>query len=75
MIELVGLFVDKILWIGFFLSILNVLRHGYNLVKTYFENEERDEIKKYIISTKSLIALGLSVAFILMSIFTGISLN
>jgi hypothetical protein len=68
------LLLNKVLLLGLFMSILNVIRHVYKLIQGYFENEEGGNTK-YIISANSLIMLGLSVSFILMTIFSGVTLS
>lgn len=65
------LIINKVLLIIFILSGLNVCREGF-LFGIQLLNEGSDV--NYRLSTKSLLKLGLSFAFILASIFTGISL-
>lgn len=65
---------NKGLMILFILSILNTLRHGYYFIQAMLSATEDEEPKKYILSKKSLILLGLSVAYILSAIFTGITI-
>ena len=66
---------NKVLWFVFFLSVLNVGRHTYRLIQTFFisTNTEEENVR-YILETRDLIILGMSMAFILMSIFSGIVL-
>jgi hypothetical protein len=68
---------NKILMICFFLSCLNTLRHGYYFIQAYLlylsPNEETPV--KYRLSNTSLILLGISIAYILSSLFTGITLK
>lgn len=65
---------NKILMILFILSLLNSIRHGYFFIQAMFSNTEDEEPKKYIISKKSLTLLGLSLAYVLSAIFTGITI-
>lgn len=65
--------IDKGLFVLFFLSCLTVLRHGYFLGQAFLTSTE-EEPKKYRVTPIGLVFLGLSIAFILTSIFTGIKL-
>lgn len=65
---------NKILMIVFFLSCLTTLRHGYYFIQAYFTSTEENPVK-YRISKTSLVFLGLSIALILSSFFTGITLK
>lgn len=61
---------NKILLITFILSVFNCLKHVWGLV-----TKLREEIpSKYEISNKERFLLGLSFAYILTSIFTGIQI-
>lgn len=60
---------NKILFLLFFLSILNVVRHIYFIVQALAINRER-----YVLKDISLWLLGLSIGFILTCIFTGITI-
>jgi hypothetical protein len=62
--------INKLLFIVFFMSVLNILRHSTEIVRRLmFE----DTPEKYIISNKERIILGLSIAYFLTTIFTGIT--
>lgn len=65
---------NKILLIIFFLSILNMVRHVYYFIQAWVKSET-DEPRKYILSKTSLLLLGMSMAYILMTIFNGIFLK
>ena len=65
--------INKILLSVFFLSCLNTIRHTYYFIQTWFTSTPEEPIK-YRISNSALFILGLSVAFILTSIFTGIKI-
>lgn len=60
---------NKILFLLFFLSTLNVVRHLYFIVQALGINKER-----YTLKDSSLWLLGLSIGFILTCIFTGITI-
>ena len=65
---------NKILLIIFFMSILNVFRHLYYFTQAMIKSNT-DQPMKYILSGKGLLILGVSLAYILSSIFDGIFLN
>ncbi len=64
---------NKILLILFFMSCLNVIRHGYYFIQAVLTSTD-EEPKKYKISNVSLYLLSLSIAYILSVIFTGITI-
>lgn len=61
--------VNKVLFIIFFLSILNILRHGW---KIFMRLRDENVPNKYELSKTELIFLGLSFAYIISTIFIGI---
>jgi Sec-independent protein secretion pathway component TatC len=65
---------NKILVVFFLLSIFNAFRHGYYFIQAMFKTNEEGLTSKYMISTKSLFLLGLSLAYALSAIFTGITI-
>lgn len=65
--------INKILIVLFFMACLNVLRHGYYIIQASLTSTE-DEPKKYILSNKTLFILGVSIAYILSVIFTGLQI-
>ncbi len=65
-------FITKILTLMLFLSILNTLRHLFYFIQAIIGSSE-DNPSKYVLSNKGLILLGLSIAYILTIIFTGIN--
>jgi hypothetical protein len=65
--------VNKILIVMLFLSILTTLRHAYYFVQAFLTSTEEQPIK-YRLSTTSLFYLGVSLAYILSVIFTGIKI-
>jgi hypothetical protein len=64
---------NKILLILFFMSCLNILRHAYYFIQAVVTSSE-EEPKKYRITNVSLYLLGISIAYILSTIFTGITI-
>lgn len=62
---------NKALFVLFFMSILNILRHTWK-VFTILRND--DVPNKYELSKQELIFLGLSVAYLFTTILTKISL-
>ena len=70
---MIELLLNKVLMVLFFVSILNVVRHGYYFIQAIITSTEELPIK-YVISKNSLILLGLSISYILSVIFTGINI-
>lgn len=66
-------FINKILIILFILSNLSILRHFYYLLQAYITSTP-EQPNKYRINKYSLLFLGLSVAYVLSTLFTGIKL-
>lgn len=64
--ELIKLILTKGYFLIFFLSCFNVLRHVINLVI-----ELQKEDGRYVLDKKELIYLGISLAIIFTTIFTG----
>ena len=64
---------NKILLLLFFMSCLTTLRHVYYFVQAYLTSTEEESVK-YKISSKALVFLCMSVAYILSVIFTGLKL-
>ena len=60
-------FVNKLLVMLFVLSILNVVRHGYLVAQAWSTKT------KYVATPKKLMLFGISLTYIIMSIFTGIT--
>ncbi len=65
---------NRIFIMGFFLSCLTTIRHSYYFIQALLKSSEELPVK-YKISKTSLILLGVSIAYILSVIFTGIKLN
>jgi hypothetical protein len=68
---MIEILINKTLYVLFFMSILNVLRHTWK-VFSIVRNE--DVPNKYELSKQELIFLGLSVAYVLTTIFTKITI-
>ena len=64
---MITIIINKLMYMVLFLSILNTVRHGF-LFFLKFTDAER-----YKISDTSVLLLGLSVSFILMCIFNGVT--
>lgn len=65
---MIDLILNKILYVIFFLSCVNVIRHSLLFVINVSDQ------KKYQVSDITLFYLGLSISMILTSIVTGIKL-
>jgi len=72
--EIILALLNKFLWFGLFMSILNIIRHIFNVIQTYVLSNEQESVK-YLISPTGLLVLGLSVSYVLMTIFSGIVLK
>ena len=64
---------NKILTIVFFMSLLNVVRHTYYFIQAWVKSSSESP-QKYILSGSSLWVLSLSLAYVLCTIFNGITL-
>lgn len=64
---------NKILVLLFIISCLNVIKNGFVFLQTW-NNQKQDEAVKFKLSERAKLFLVLSIAFIFMSIFTGIKL-
>ncbi len=62
---IIDMLINKVLFILLFLSILNVVRNSFFLIASVRSGE------KFIMNNRSLIMLGLSISYILMTIFNG----
>lgn len=65
--------INKILVMLFVLSTLNVIRHTYYFIQAWVKSDEETHTK-YRMGNISLIFLGLSLAYTISSIFTGITI-
>lgn len=59
---------NKVLLFLFFLSLLNIIRIGYFFIQKWIENE------KFKLTERPLFLLGLSIAYVLLCVFSGIKL-
>jgi hypothetical protein len=64
---------NKLLLVLFFVSLLNTIRHAYYFIQAIVSSSGEEPIK-YVISKSDLTMLGLSIAYILSVIFTGIKI-
>jgi len=71
---MIELLLNKLLLLLFFMSLLNTVRHAYYFIQAMVTSTEEQPIK-YVISKNSLTLLGLSIAYVLSVIFTGIYIN
>jgi len=60
---------DKLLYVALLMSILFIVRHAF----LFFRNLMDVEPKKYALTRKELIYLGLSIAYIINCIINGIN--
>ena len=63
--------INKVLFVLFFISILNVVRHGW---KIFMRLRDTDLPNKYELTKTELIFLGLSIAYIFTTLFNGIKI-
>ena len=70
---MIEILLNKLFIVLFFVSLLNTVRHAYYFIQAIVSSTEEQPIK-YVIPKTSLILLGLSIAYILTSIFTGIKI-
>jgi hypothetical protein len=64
--------INKLLTIIFVLSLLNVFRHTFFTLLAWTKKLDTDG--RYVISQRSLLLLGLSLAYVITSLLTGINL-
>jgi hypothetical protein len=62
---------NKILFTFFFFCVINVIRHGWRIVLRLIDS---DIPNKYELNKQELIFLGISIAYLATTIFTGIKL-
>ena len=70
---MIEILLNKLFIVLFFVSLLNTVRHTYYFIQAIVSSTE-EQPTKYVIPKTSLILLGLSIAYILTSIFTGIKI-
>jgi len=64
---------NKILLILFFMSTLNVVRHIYYFIQAWVKSTS-EKPQKYFLTKSSLWVLSMSIAYILTTIFDGVSI-
>lgn len=64
---------NKIMFLLFFMSLLNTIRHTYYFIQTMVSATEENPTK-YKLDKRSLFLLCASIAYLLTSIFDGIKL-
>lgn len=64
---------NKILFVLFFLSCLNVIRNTFFLIGSFIKSNDETP-QKFRLTSKQLFLLGLSIAYILSTIFMGIKI-
>jgi len=69
-----GILLNKLLHTLFIISLLNVVRNGYYFIQAWVKSNT-DNPSKYILSNKSLLLLGISLSYVLMSLITGITIK
>tara|TARA_R110000796_G_scaffold18980_2_gene57142 strand:- start:8723 stop:8935 length:213 start_codon:yes stop_codon:yes gene_type:complete len=62
---------NKVLLIVLILAISNIIRHGFLLVQTWMNNTVENR-ERYTISYRQLLWVGLSIAYIVTSIISGV---
>jgi len=67
------LILNKILVTIFILSCLNIIRQGFFFIKALLR-VNKENFQPFILSPKAIWLLGLSIGFVIMGIFTGITL-
>ena len=68
---MIEILLNKVLFVLFFLSILNVLKHGFEIIRRVIQ---QDIPEKYVLDKTQLVLLGLSISFIITSVFTGVEI-
>ena len=62
---------NKVLLIVLILAISNIIRHSFLLVQTWMNNTAENR-ERYVISKHQLIGIGLSIAYVVTSIISGV---
>ena len=71
---MVLLIINKILILLYVLSCLNTLRHIYYFIQAWVKSKANNINSKYKVGNISLMLLGLSLAYIISSLFIGITI-
>jgi hypothetical protein len=64
------LIINKVLIILLVMSILNIIRHSFFIIQIWI----KEDSNKYMITTPNLIVLGLSIAYIVSTLFLGLTI-
>jgi hypothetical protein len=64
---------NKIFFVLFFLSCLNVIRTTFFLIGSFIKSDD-EAPQKFRLTGRQLFLLGLSIAYIISTVFTGIKL-
>ncbi len=64
---------NKILILFFFMSMLNIVRHGYYFIQAWVKSDTENP-SKYIIGKTSLILLCVSIGYVLTVIYDGLNI-
>lgn len=66
---------NKVLVTVYILSCLNIIRHLYKLFASWVSTEgSGEETIRYVLEPTKLLIVGLSIAYVISGIFTGITL-
>lgn len=66
---------NKALVVIYILSCLNIVRHAYKLFASWSSTEnEGQETIRYVLEPNKLLIVGLSIAYVISGVFTGITL-
>jgi hypothetical protein len=65
---------NKVFTVIFFMACLTTFRHGYYFIQAFLLSTTEEPVK-YKLTKTSLLYLGISIAYILTVIFTGIKIN
>ena len=65
--------VERLLWIIFWLSTCNIIRHAYFFIQTWVKSDGENP-EKYYLSYNSLLFLGLSIGYLITAFIKGINL-
>jgi hypothetical protein len=72
---MIVIILERLFWVFFVLSTLNIIRHGYYSIQSLINSSDTTkQVEKYKLSIRSLFLLGVSLAYIIMSLIKGINL-
>ena len=64
---------NKLFFVLYFLSIVNIVRSAFFLIGSFIKSEGENP-QKFILTTRQLFLLGLSIAYIISTFFIGIKI-